>query len=57
MGCTCPVLDNGHGKGYMGQPGIFVYVEGCPVHTANLDFDSEGPFVVVADRLPTPSPQ
>lgn len=32
MGCTCPVLDNGHGRGYMGQPGIFVYIEGCPLH-------------------------
>ena len=32
QGCRCPVLDNAHGKGYMGQLGIFVYVEGCPVH-------------------------
>lgn len=32
LGCVCPVLDNGHGKGYMGQPGIFVYTMGCPVH-------------------------
>lgn len=38
MGCTCPVIDNGHGRGYMG--GIkdndgyttFVFTEGCPVH-------------------------
>jgi hypothetical protein len=44
MGCTCPVIDNGHGRGYMGQPGIFVYIEGCPVH--RFDFKSDEPFVV-----------
>lgn len=32
LGCTCPVLDNGRGRGYMGQPGIYVYTIGCPVH-------------------------
>lgn len=32
LGCTCPVLDNGHGAGYMGQSHIFVYTAGCPVH-------------------------
>ena len=32
LGCTCPVIDNGHGRGYYGQPGIFVYTAGCPVH-------------------------
>lgn len=32
MSCSCPILDNAHGKGYMGQPGIYVYTEGCPVH-------------------------
>lgn len=31
-GCTCPVLDNAHGEGYMGQEGVYVYVEGCPIH-------------------------
>lgn len=31
-GCTCPILDNEHGRGYMGQPGIFIYVVGCPIH-------------------------
>lgn len=28
MGCKCPVLDNGHGKG----SGPFWITEGCPVH-------------------------
>ena len=32
LGCKCAVLDNAHGHGYMGQPGVFVYTEGCPVH-------------------------
>jgi len=31
-GCTCPVLDNGHGRGYYGQPNVFVYTVACPVH-------------------------
>lgn len=31
-GCTCPVLDNGHGRGYLGNPGKFVMNAGCPVH-------------------------
>lgn len=34
-GCTCPVLDNGHGRGYMGQPGVFVKNETCPIHGMN----------------------
>lgn len=32
LGCRCPVLDNAHGAGYMGQPGVFVFNCGCPVH-------------------------
>jgi hypothetical protein len=32
QGCTCPVLDNGRGRGYMGQPGVFVMNAGCPLH-------------------------
>jgi len=32
MGCKCPILDNGHGLGYMGQAGVFVYNETCPLH-------------------------
>ena len=31
-GCTCPVLDNGHGKGYMGQKDVFVFNAECPLH-------------------------
>lgn len=32
QGCTCPVLDNAHGGGYRGNPTIFVFSGGCPVH-------------------------
>lgn len=32
MGCTCPVDDNAHGRGYRGQYGLYVYTVGCPVH-------------------------
>lgn len=38
-GCSCPILDNAHGRGWMGgvkdkETGetIFVYTVGCPVH-------------------------
>ncbi len=31
-GCKCARMDNGYGKGYLGQSGIFVYTEGCPLH-------------------------
>lgn len=37
-GCTCPVLDNGHGRGYMGgvrdKDGNLVFVTraDCPIH-------------------------
>lgn len=31
-GCECPIMDNGHGQGYMGQKGIFVMIECCPIH-------------------------
>ena len=32
MGCLCPVLDNECGQGYMGNDGIFVINEECPLH-------------------------
>lgn len=31
-GCTCPVMDNGRGRGYMGVAGLFWYSATCPVH-------------------------
>ena len=32
LGCTCPRIDNGRGRGYMGVAGLFVYSAACPVH-------------------------
>lgn len=32
LGCKCPRMDNAHGKGYMGIPGIYVYSDDCPLH-------------------------
>ena len=32
LGCTCPVLDNGRGKGYYGREGVFVVSADCPIH-------------------------
>ena len=31
-GCTCAVLDNACGRGYMGQPNVFVMSFACPLH-------------------------
>ncbi len=40
LGCRCPVLDNAHGRGYLGQPGVFVYAEGCPLHLSKSPADA-----------------
>ena len=32
QGCTCPIIDNNYGKGYLGQKGIFVQFDDCPLH-------------------------
>lgn len=32
LGCTCPILDNARGAGYLGIDNLFVYSSGCPVH-------------------------
>lgn len=32
LGCTCPVLDNGHGRGYQGNPDLFAMSLDCPLH-------------------------
>lgn len=31
-GCTCPVLDNAHGRGYLGLGVGWVIADGCPLH-------------------------
>ena len=41
LGCICPVLDNGHGKGSMYGKDVFIYTVGCPVHKM-LKGDEDG---------------
>jgi len=33
LGCICPVMDNGRGRGAMGIKGLFWYSAQCPVHS------------------------
>lgn len=42
-GCTCPVIDNSHGRGYLGT-GQFWVTDGCPVHAprASRSLSQEG---------------
>lgn len=40
-GCTCPVMDNGHGNGYMGQKNVYVMNENCPLHGLAIKFDKK----------------
>ena len=47
MGCTCPVLDNCHGKGFPFEGRTeFWYSSGCPVHMDDFDTARE------TDNLP-----
>lgn len=36
LGCTCPIMDNEYGKGYMCMEGVFIHTEGCPIHVESL---------------------
>ncbi len=35
LGCTCPVLDNSRGQGYM-KLGMYWANDSCPVHNMSL---------------------
>lgn len=62
-GCTCPVLDNAHGKGcgYVSQDGdpLFIVSHACPIHWSAETFeestlfalDLSGPAYGAASRL------
>lgn len=47
LGCTCPVLDNAHGRGWMGgcedEDGgpLYVFSLGCPVHEPRVEIEDE----------------
>jgi len=41
LGCTCPVEDNHHGRGFTlydtgSRDTVFWYTEGCPVHHVEI---------------------
>lgn len=36
LGCTCPVLDNGHGKGAWDSKSFWIS-EDCPLHATNSE--------------------
>lgn len=44
LGCTCPRMDNGHGRGYLGGVNdengytVFVMTVGCPVHDSREEY-------------------
>ena len=41
QGCQCPILDNSHGRGYLGQPGLYVYSGDCELYRPDFDELSE----------------
>lgn len=40
LGCLCPVLDNGHGRGYLGSENFVVALH-CPIHNKKKDDDTK----------------
>ena len=38
LSCSCGILDNEYGQGYMGNPGVFCISGNCPLHREDLDF-------------------
>ena len=40
-GCTCPVLDNGHGSDVIGDTRGFIVEFGCPLHGAYVEYEKE----------------
>lgn len=40
LGCTCPVIDNHHGRGAEGKPDQFWIVADCPLHGVMEEADA-----------------
>jgi hypothetical protein len=40
-GCTCPVMDNEYGVGYMGMEGVYIYSAGCKLHKPDNDLTKQ----------------
>jgi hypothetical protein len=51
QGCTCPVMDNAHGKGFMGQAGAFVTRGNCPLHGGATFKSTHGAGVDIGDSF------
>jgi hypothetical protein len=32
LGCSCPIMDNSYGAGYMGMEDTFIYNQSCELH-------------------------
>ena len=41
LGCSCPVMDNEYGKGYMGMEDTFIYSTACPLHGGSLPKEND----------------
>jgi hypothetical protein len=50
QGCTCPVVDNCHGRGFRGERGVFLFSAGCPVHDPDNQFSKEGRYALRPER-------
>lgn len=35
-GCSCAIMDNAHGRGYMGQKNVFSINLDCRIHSSSL---------------------
>lgn len=42
-GCTCPVIDNGRGRGSTYGAGMFWITDGCPLHAAPAETEPREP--------------
>lgn len=41
QGCTCPVLDNAHGRGAYGKEDTFWISSDCPIHASSHEQHTE----------------
>ena len=39
QGCTCPIIDNGHGSDRIGKIRGFYISKGCPLHDKEIDWE------------------
>jgi hypothetical protein len=59
LGCTCPVLDNAHGAGYMRRgtdAPVFIFSGACSLHTVASIIAVAAAFKVQAENAKSCSP-